>query len=60
MGSVFASIEFLPSAFGPGYRASIYGWRNDYDPVDGWVDAAYYHFAGVARSPSAGECSDAE
>jgi hypothetical protein len=57
-GNPFAAIEFLPSAFGPGHRVSIYGYRDNYDPVDGWVDEGYYHLAGVARLPAAADCSD--
>lgn len=46
------TIEFLPSAFGPGTNGSVSGWYGAHDPVDGWLSQDYSHVAGVARQPS--------
>lgn len=45
-----ASIQFLPSRFGTGFRASLYGHHGDY-ASDGWVDGDYGSLRGIAMEP---------
>lgn len=46
-----ASVEFLPSRYGSGYRARISGFFDQYES-DGWVKEAYDHTNGVAVEPA--------
>ena len=47
---VMETIEFLPSTYGTGFLASIYGWYGEHDP-DGWVPGLYDGLRGVAVLP---------
>lgn len=51
---VFTTVRFLPSAFGSGYLASIYGWYGNHEP-DGWVPGTYDDLHGVALMPTEDE-----
>ena len=51
---VATTIRFLPSAFGGGYLASIYGWSGNHEP-DGWVPGTYDDLHGVAVMPAENE-----
>lgn len=48
-------VEFLPSPYGLGFKATISGWWGHHDPIDGWVNA--YDLKGVAQLPSADDFS---
>lgn len=48
---VYTYIEFLPSSYGPGYKASLYGWVGEHDE-DGW-QTQYSDLHGIALLPSA-------
>lgn len=51
---VATGIQFLPSSYGYGYLASIYGWYGNHEP-DGWIKGQYDRVKGVAVLPSAEE-----
>lgn len=51
-GMPFASVDFLPSRYGSGYSASIYGFYGQHE-ADGWVPADYGRLRGIAIEPDA-------
>jgi hypothetical protein len=52
IGIQMTAIDFLPSRYGAGYAASIYGFYGEYE-TDGWVLGAYDGLRGIAIEPEA-------